>query len=233
MRLEFPSIINSDTRRFIYDSDKWDNAPVCSYFLVEEKRTNSEGWHYPVPITTNLTAEYLASLATQMIENDDLCESVCYRFERAPNTDDIEFAAKVVYNTKKSRYYSKELHKISAVRSKQYDRRYELVDDSYNGSPQGVLNILYDGGSFDGLTKFTYSKAVYDWFYASRKRHKKFSMDEPAEVAGLTDSWDEGRTITSAWTACMVALQAWKSKREFKHSMETFKQRAMVAKLGS
>ena len=102
MNVEFPSVVNTEKYLFVFDSERYGNsssAPVLQNFLVKIRRGAGlgDGWGFPSPIAVELVGEYLASLATVMLENDELCKALYYTLNCRFSDEDITFASKVVY----------------------------------------------------------------------------------------------------------------------------------------
>jgi hypothetical protein len=233
MRIEFPSIANPEKYLFVYDTEQYQSAPISGNFLYRIRR-HDNSWQYPDQLSISLFGEYLASLASVMIDNDDLCRSLKYRLDCGPEIDRIKFAAKVVYKEgKKKKYYSLSLARVSAVNAKQYDRRFEPIAENMNGSPESIMNLLFfeRGYMNDGLSKFAYAVAIYKWANNEKKYYRKFHLSQPAIMVKFTESYNEAYAIQSAWDACIRALDIWKMKNEHKSDLEQYVQYAMVNKL--
>jgi hypothetical protein len=232
MRVEFPSIVNSEKYRFIYNSEQWQVAPVNAHFEVREKRQHTDSWIFPIALPVNLVGEYLISLASVMLENDELCRSVAYDLTCGPDKDRIEFSSKVIYKAgKKTRYFSSKVQKISAVSSKQYDKRYEEIKEGMDGSPQSIFNLLISNFSRDGLTRYIYARDIHEWLYSDRKKYRKFRMDDPAQFVSWTDNYDEMYAIRCAFESCLTALAIYRAKIDFKNKLDGYNQHMMLIKL--
>jgi len=232
MRIQFLSIINPEKNNFVYDSDSWDNAPVSPKFLVHYKRDHNDSWHFPIALPTNLAGEYMLSLANEMLKNDELTKSVRYEFTSGPIISDINFAHKVVYKSgKKTTYYSASLQRTSAVRSKQYDKRWREVTEEMDGSPESIMNILLGGYWRDGISCYAYAYAIRKWMLADRKLYRKYSMSLPAQYLKWTDDYNEAHAIQCGWDAVITALEIFEAKKNFKHITEQYNQYAMMVTL--
>jgi hypothetical protein len=232
MRVEFPSIINTEKHKFAYDSDRYDTASVSAHFEVITKRDYSDSWNFPMPIPTNLAGEYMISLATAMLENDELCNYVRYEFTSGPSLEAINFASKVVYKPgKKDKFYSKSLQRVSAVRTKQYDRRWEVIREGMDGTPDSIMSILTGDYSRDGITRYGYALAIRNWVFAERKRYRKYSMGSPALYLKWTDDYNEAHTIQTGWDAVLTALAIYDAKKNFKYLTDQYNQHNMIVTL--
>ena len=233
MQITFPSVINPEKYQFGYNNANYRVTELSAGFEFQE-RGGDGSWRYPRPVTRNFAAEYLASLATVMMENDDLCDHMYWRFRSEPNNEEIEFAAKVIFKLgKKTRYFSREFKRISAVRAKQYDRRWELITEHMDGSPRAIFNYSTDVAARDGLTQYIYAEKIHEWIYADRKRYRKHSMEDPAAFLGWTSDYNQQAAIKSAINACRSALTIRRERKDFKEYITDVNHRAMITKLES
>ena len=231
MQVTFPSVINPEKYLFGVNSDNYRTAELEPSFEFQERRGDGS-WTWPQLVTRKFAAEYLASLATAMMENDDLTDHMYWRFKSRPTDEEIEFAAKVVFKAgKKVRYFSKEFKRISAVRAKQYDKRWELINESMDGSPRAIFNFLTSSYTRDGLSQYMYAEKIRQWFYADRKRYRKYSMEDPAEFLGWTSDYNQQAAIKAAINACRSAIAIRKERKDFKEYITDVNHRAMVTKL--
>jgi hypothetical protein len=231
MRFEFPSIVNTEKNLFVFDTDEWRTAPVNYYFLVMEIN-NRSGRAVATPITPNLVGEYLSSLATAMLENEELSRKVYYYMPAIPENELMDFYSKIVYSEKKTRYYSTSSQKITAVKSKRWDKRWEEVREEMDGSPQSMFRMLTQTSArSDTLYKYVIATGIRTWLYNNRKRRNKFYMDDPAELVGWTKNYDEMSAIRCAYDAVMTAIQIYRAKLDFKNKIDGFTQHAMITKL--
>jgi hypothetical protein len=232
-RVEFPSLINSETIRFIFDSSQWGEAHISPFFLCQEKRNDPDsGWRYPSPIDTKMVGEYFTSFAAALMEDDKLVESFRYRMPSEPSEEDLIFASKIVYKAgKKTKYFSRSFKRVSAVKSKQYDKRWEPITESMDGSSTAMLNFLLGDYSRDTFTRYIFAHAIRKWIYSNSKQRRKYYMDKPAEVAGWTTDYHENYAIDSAWEAVKLAMSIHEQKQRFKSNQEQYVQHAMVSKL--
>lgn len=230
MIVTFPSTTNPENIRFGYDSDLWNSAPVFPRFTYTKLKDGEISWPANAILSVDLAGDYFISLAQVMVKNDDLCRDLRWRFTSGPSEDELNFAAKIVFKSKKTRYYSRELRKITATSSKQYDRRYEKITEDMNGSPSSMFAIL--GTSSSGIVRYACAYAIHKWLNASRSRWRKWSMDLPAQVLNWTHDYDSCRAIQAGWEACLQAIEIYNLRQKLEGSVETYNQYAMVAKLG-
>jgi hypothetical protein len=231
MNVEFPSIVNTEKYLFVFDSEQYGSsstAPVLQNFLV--KIRCGDGWGFSSPIAMPLVGEYLASLATVMLENDELCKALYYTLNCRFSDEDITFASKVVYG-KKKKYYSRHFSRVSTVSMKQYDTRWKEVNEYMDGSPNSIINILTGDYPRSTLEQYFLAEKVRTWLFADRKRSRKFSMDGAAEYVGWTHNFTQERAIEKAMSACKSALTIYREKLAFKEHLEDFTRNAMVVKL--
>lgn len=228
----FRSTINSEKYMFIYDTGKWDNSPIAPYFLYQTARTDGT-WVYPQPLPTHLVGEYLISLATEMRANDELIESLKYKLPHDPDDSMLEFAAGVVYKEgKKKRYFSREFARVSSVKAKQYDRRWQEITPEMNGSPSSMLDFMLTEYNRDGLTRYIYARKLRKWLYENKATRRRYiDMDLPAEFIGWTKDRHENYAIDAAWNNVEIALNIYEQKRNFKNNIDQYTQNAMVSKL--
>jgi hypothetical protein len=176
-------------------------------------------------ITVEFMADYLASMATAIIAgkfDDDedrdthMMQSVSWCFEK-PSIENIEFAASVKYKESdkefsKRRYFSKSERKISAVRSKEYDKRFEEIRSCHDGSPEAIYQILLPEGA-DMLTRVACASAVYAWV----QKQDGIYMSCVTEFLKLTPSHDYDfplRDIEDAFAAFEALIAAYKLRVE-------------------
>ena len=230
MKVTFPSTTNPETIQFGYDSNLWQEAPVHQRFTYSKLKDGEGLWlpHFQLPI--NYVGDYFISLAREMAKNDELCCDLRWTFTSGPSDDELTFASKVVYKSKKTRYYSRDLKKITAISSNQYDRRYEIITESMDGSPDSMFAILRYSTS--GVTRYAYANAINKWLNASRRRWSKWSMELPAQVLNWTADYDNARAIQAGWEACLQAIEIYNLRQKLTGSVETYNQYAMVSKLG-
>ncbi len=229
MIISFPSTVNPTTIQFAYDSDRWRTAPVhCSF--VFWKMDENEIVSPVTELSTDRVGDYFISLARELAINDKLCHQMRWIFDCGPSREELNFAAKVIAKPKKTLYYSTSLKKISATRNKQYDRRYEIITEDMNGSPQSMMSIL--NPSSPGLVRYAYASAIHAWVNADRKRYRKYSMSLPAQVLKWTEDYEEARAIQIGWEACLRANNIYNLRQELTSDIERFTRCEMLAKLG-
>jgi len=228
----FRSTINPEKYTFIFDSTKYDNGPIAPFFLYQTARLDGS-WVYPQPLPTHLVGEYLVSLAKEMMGNDELIDCLKYKLPHEPEDTMLEFASKVVYKAgKKKAYFSREFSRVSSVRTKQYDRRWQEITPEMNGSPTAIMDFLLTEYNRDGLTRYVYARKLRKWLYENKAGRRRYiDMDLPAEFIGWTQDRHENYAIDAAWNAVQIAMDIYDAKRRFKYNIEMYTSNAMVSKL--
>ena len=241
MHVEFESIMNTESIRYIYNTEYYNDAPVHRHFHYAQRRS-ADNWSTPMPLPIYLVGDYIASLAQAMSTNDELTRYAGYTFTNVPSDESISFAASVVYKQgrnkdkkPKPRYYSMDLQRISAVSSKKWDRRFEEITESMDGSPDHIMNLLMRRYSRDGITRYAYINAIRAWFdkSATKKQRRDFYVEMPAKFVGWTESYDEIHAIQYAWDAVLEMINIYRAKLDFDNKMQSYKQHAMITKLES
>ena len=230
MRVEFPSLINPERYIFVYDSSIYESGPVCSCFRFYYTRDSNVDSGRDFALLFDLVGEYLISLAKTMIDNTELVESLHYRLPSEPSDEMLSFATKLVYKEgKKIRYYSTELKRISSVKSKKYDRRWEEIRSNMNGTPESIFGFLNKEYS-NGLEKYVNARKIRKYL-ASHKNIKNVYMDLPAEFVGWTTDTYKSYAIDQAWSAIQNAIELYKKRKEFENNLAGYKQHMMLSTL--
>ncbi len=124
--------------------------------------------------------------------SDDERRDICYAFPTAPDAATIAFAASIIHDAKKYKYYSWAERKISASSVKQHDRRWEPIPEWCDGSLEATYRLLADhiGGYL--LEKILIRQTVFE--------ATKSYMGSPCagEPLGLAESDREGLAIDRA-----------------------------------
>jgi hypothetical protein len=230
MRTEFPSIINPNHYQFIYDtsSNFW-SAPIHPYFVVRNLQSGSLD-----ALSTELAADYFGSLASAMRDNDELCGEIGWRFQGPSDNENFEFAATVKYgkkDAKRTRYFSKELRRISSVKSKQYDRRFEPICSYMDGSLKQIFDMTKIHAMY-GLGYYACAHAFRKWANDNPKK-AGYMSDYPAEFLGWTTSDTYAYAVHYAWEAVLSVFAMYESKRNLNKLIDTFKNFAIQHKMVS
>jgi hypothetical protein len=179
----------------------------------------------------NMFADFLASLATTMLENSDLCGALYYTFSSPIGADDIEFCASVVWKEKDNktpRYYSKELKRISAVKSKKYDRRFEVIDESFTGEPRAIFSMLSNEYN-SALKAYGIADTLREFLY-NKKRGYKY-MPYAAEFLNWTNDDTTANAIQEAYLACRLASEVFEAKSRVTSRINNFKNYELQRKM--
>ena len=205
----FPSIQHSDKYAFRYDScpDGYDGA-VHYNFRLYETYGDGQCQHSPArPITREFMADYLASIATAMLDDAELIDAAGYIIDCGPNQARIAFAASVLYKPSdssysKTRYFSIEEQKISSSSSKQHDRRYEPIAAWCDGTPGAIQQMLLRSIP-DDLRRYACAYAIREWVLTSTK------LDMP--LVGQFLNWGDremANELRHAYGACLAVIHS-------------------------
>lgn len=215
MLRQFPSVTYPEKYLFFFDGYAYDSAQVSPSFLVQELVNKSyAGYRHPIPVS--LVGEYLMSLATAMLSDDDLSKEAYYKFGYKLDIDELEFASKLIFKEgKKTKYYSKSLKKISGVSSKKWDRRFEPITEEMDGSPLSIFNLMAKNKD-EAIIRFMYAWNIRKWLQEKkpRKYWYKYDMPKAAQFVGWTEDTSTSRAIEEAWEACQEALNVYMAKRK-------------------
>ena len=218
---KFPSLGHPKEFGYAYDSEAWNNrgqgTPLHVHFRMYQTYgdglcQHSGDW----AVTTEHVADYLVSLTTALLADEELAEKVYYTILQRPRTDLIEFAASIVYSDKADktgrqvrRYYSLEEVKISSSPSKQHDKRYQEIESRHDGSAESIFRILLPEYA-DGLMRLTYAEAIREWALA----HNLY-----IPLVGEFLGWFPGdnhrnksQALRQAFSACQNACEAYQRR---------------------
>lgn len=150
MLKKFASIAKSNEFAYAYDSQASDiHAPIDCHFRVFKNYGDGLTAHSPDwSVQLDHLADYLASLAQAMLDDEELTQNCLFTFSRRPSVKAIEFAASVKFKAveekdwlKGRRWFSAKKMKVSKAPSKEHDKRYEEVRDIHDGSPKSIFRI--------------------------------------------------------------------------------------------
>ena len=211
----FPSIQHPDKYCYRYDScpEGYHGAVNCN-FRIYETYGDGQCQHSPDrPITREFMADYLASIATAMLDDAELVDATSYVLDSGPNQVRIAFAASVIYKPSdssysKTRYFSSEEQKISGSSSKQHDRRYEPIAIWCDGTPGAIQQILLQS-SPDDMRRYACAYAIREWVLTRTK------LDMPLVAEFL--HWgnrDMGNELRHAYGACLAVIHSHRLRSE-------------------
>ena len=242
---KFASIAHSDEFGYAYDSEAWERdtrtTGVESKFRMfqtygHDLIQHSSDWSVTPEHLTDYLYSLTAELLREMEDRDDFLRSVGYEMNRGPNKDVIEFAAGVIYKESdkdwnKRRYFSVSEMKISNKREKEYDKRYQEVRESDDGTPEAVYRMILPE-YVDGFTRMQYAQAVRDWFFDdknTRGRKTSCSMELPGAFlkwfgdGRQGDRWERARKLRSAFETCKAVIDSWHAKRVAESGLEDYR----------
>jgi hypothetical protein len=216
MTRNFPSLQHPDKYAYKYDShpDGYQGTVHCN-FRVYETFGDGQCQHSPDwPIARNLMADYLASLATVMLEDTQLIDNTHYLIDCGPNQNQIAFAASVVHKEsddgyQKRRYCSLSELKVSSSASKEHDRRYERIQPWCDGSPDSIYRILIPASPID-LQRYAYAESIRQWIHANAP---KLYMPLTAEFLKWGDR-DAAHQLRHAYAACLSIIRSYRLRGE-------------------
>lgn len=232
MRTKFASIAKPAEYAYVFDSDAYDSHPqVDSHFRMfatygDGLCQHSGDW----AITTEFMADYLASLATVMLADEELTKHAAYELTHAPSLKDIEFAASVVFKESDRdwshrRYYSTSERKLTSSRAKQHDKRYEEIAEWNNGTPAAIYRMLIPSYAH-GLIMYTYADAIRNWSLDQTKLH----MDMPAEFLNwFPGDRDKVQHLRHAYNACLSLARAYQLRCDALNELQNIRPPAVEA----
>jgi hypothetical protein len=232
MLRKFASLKEPTKYGYAFDSDVYDGkaffADGFRQFETygDQLCQHSRDW----PVQVEFMADYMASLATAMLNDPELTKVAGWKFRYAPSITDIEFAASVVFKPAKNadgadlpyekghgRYYSMQERKISAVAEKRYDKRYQPVEAWCNGSVDAIYRMLVSEYA-KGMEFYSIADGIRDWCLDERSKGSK----PPYFYGGLTAQylkWFEGDhrkalDFRYAWNACKELFKALEAREQ-------------------
>jgi hypothetical protein len=232
MRTKFASIAKPNEFAYVFDTDAYDSSPqVDSHFRMfatygDGFCQHSGDW----TITTEFMADYLASMATVMLADEELTKRAAYELTRAPSLKDIEFAASVVFKESDRdwshrRYYSTSERKLTSSRAKQHDKRYEEVSEWNNGTPAAIYRMLIPSYAH-GLTMYAYADAIRNWSLNQTKLY----MEMPAEFLNwFPGDRDKLQQLRYAFNACLNLARAYQLRCEALNDLQNINPPAVEA----
>ena len=208
----FASIAYPSKYAYLYDTGYYSDGPVNEHFRMYETygdglTQHSSDW----ALQPEYIGDYLISLATAMLKDDELAAAARYQFNRDDKAK-IEFAASIIYKAddthtwreKKDRYFSMEEKRITTSANRQYDKRYEKVTSRQDGTPLAIMNLVcpeYAGT----LDKLAIAIAVREYVNAQPSGY----MELAARFIGLTKDHESARRIERAYEACEYIVKAY------------------------
>ena len=222
----FPSLKDPAKYGYSFDTDNYDSRAFFSD-KFRQYETYGDGlcqhsgdWS----IQVEFLADYLASLATAMLTDEELLSYARWEFRADVNREKIEFAASVVFKSAKKlsgddtgyeknrRYYSVEERKVSSTPAKQYDKRYQQVEQWCDGSAEAIYRILVPEYA-KGMDYYAYADAIRTWCLDNSTRPYYGGL--PAQFLKWFDG-DSGkaRDLRYAWNACKALFAAREARDE-------------------
>ncbi len=229
MFVKFASLKEPEQFGYAYDSDTWDShAPISHRFrqfaTYGDVHTNgnvtqhSGAWSVQV----EYLADFLASLATAMMDNTELIQRVSYDIERAPTDEAIAFAASVIfkaqsegsYYEKKSRWFSIEERKITTTAEKRYDKRYQPVEQWCDGSVEAIYRMLIPEFA-RGMEYYCYANAIREWCLNGPKgENRPYFEGLPAQfLKWLNGDHHKALELRYAFNACKSLCDSYRQRR--------------------
>lgn len=223
MKFNFPSLANSAKYGYAYDSSAWNGTETNSSFRMYETYgdglcQHSGDWS----VTLEYLTDYLASLASVMLTNEELTREVMYVVCRRPDRSKIDFAASVVWKESdndygKRRYYSVGERKIKS-RTAQYDTRYREINKYQDGSRASIYAILTSEYS-DGLERFQTWEAIREW-EGEQKKNVPLGENAPVWFAGEYSKYSR---LRNALASCRYIADAYQFRLNAEGNLDNYK----------
>ena len=232
MNVVFNSITQPDKIGYRFDSEGYEAWPkIAAEFLFQDKSSINKFW---APVTFDMIADYWASLATILLENEELCRIASWRFRinEVFSREQLDFARSCVWTEKdasRPRYYSLQERRTSAVRSKQHDKRYFEMEHWMDGSPASMFRLLC--GEQNLALKCYYSANAIREYLHDNNTH--VYMEPPAEFLKWSSDYTMINSITQAWSAVECAIKIHLLKKQVNACIENYVHYNMVHKLES
>ncbi len=236
MRRVFRSIQHPDKYGYAFDSEAWSTrgATVNQNFVQFETYGDGLCQHsHEWPITVEFMADYLASLATAMLQDDELIQRLSFPFSRQPSVKQIEFCASVVFKPqqedggweKKQRFFSIEQLKISSSEEKRHDKRYQQVERWCDGSATAIHRMLYR--EFDNaLEIYARAEAIREWCLEGERNERPY-MGLAVEFLEWFKTDPERRQkaqdMRRAYGACVAICKAYVLRSEAETHLENIR----------
>jgi hypothetical protein len=187
------------------------------------------------PITNEYMADFLAGLATAMLTDEELANTVCYEIAQGPKVEDIEFAASVVFKPReavaadswassyeaKDRYYSIAERKISSSPAKQHDKRYARVEQWNNGSPAAIYRMLLPEFAKD-LERYAWAHDIRTWVL-KQPANSPLYMPLPAEFLEWKMQRDGAQDLRRAFSACRAIVESYRLRASAECDLSNFR----------
>jgi hypothetical protein len=236
MLRKFASLKDPTKYGYAFDSDVYDSKAFFSDKFRQFDTfgdglcQHSRDWSVQV----DFMADYMASLATAMLSDQELVTHARWEFLHDPEVRDIEFAASVVFKPVKDangadlgyektrRYYSLEELKISAVSAKEYDKRYVRVESWCDGSPEAIYRMLvreYDSG----MGYYAVADAIRNWCHGdfSKDSKRPYFGGLPTQFLKWFDGdHQRGCEFRYAWNACKSLFAAQQARDDAETSLK-------------
>lgn len=228
MKFNFPSLAHSKKYSYAYDSSAWNGTETNSSFRMYESNgdgliQHSGDW----AVTLEYLTDYLASLASAMLPNEELTREVMYVVCRRPSRDKIEFAASVVWKDSdndygKRRYYSIKEFKVKG-RAAQYDTRYSELNKYQDGSRASIYKIVTSDYA-DGLERFQNWDAIREW-EGEQKKHILLGEGAPEWFGG---DYSKYARLRNALASCRFIADAYQFRLNAESNLENYRHHVKV-----
>ena len=227
MLRRFPSIQHPTEYGYSYDSDAYDyKAEVDQHFRMYQTYNDGLTQHSgDWAITREYMGDYLAGLATAMLSDNELLENARWRFHCPSNVSAVAFCASVVFKPRpgdedvslsyrreaKPRYYSIEECKITTSASKQYDKRYHLVEATHDGSVGAIYRMLVPEYA-NALDRYALAELIRDWCFNGDQSDKRpYFYGSSAEFLWEKDPAMTGKKAQDLWHAFNACTSLFRS----------------------
>jgi hypothetical protein len=150
--------------------------------------------------------DFVASLAEHLVNNP--ADVADLRWVYPIMHDKIDFARKVKYNSEKEQYYSKEERKVTSSKSKQYDKRYEVVPEWADGAIEAVMAIVHESywGALDDFNAYT---TIRDRADETEQWIDQLPMwDYDSEYANILQAWRVVANLKRAYELHNLAVRS-------------------------
>ena len=217
---KFASIKHAATHGYTYDIDSYEfNATVSDHFRMFETYGDGLIQHsHDWPITREYLTDYLVSLSVALLADNELANTVRFTLSAGPSIEQIDFAASVVFKSatnlsgeltgyeKTTRYYSMQERKVTSSESKRYDKRYEKVTASEDGSADAIYRMTLPSYARD-LERLEWACAIHRWAMACTDDKRPY-MALPACFLNWTKDNDEARAMRDALECAQNVCQS-------------------------
>jgi hypothetical protein len=227
----FASIAHPTEYAYQYDTSAYNFNAAVSYHFMQYQTYNdglcqhSGEW----PITREFMADYMASFAEALLAQPehDCWNSFAHEFQHVPSVVDIEFCAAVRFKAQKPgaaykrQYYSLQERKLSSAPAKEFDKRYQRVEEWHDGTPEAVYRMLRGEETVRDLQRFATAYAMRLWFMVQPDQY----MTLESMFLEWTKDSGEARTMRYAYEACLHLAQSYQLREEARCELGNAKRR--------